>query len=57
MNKTLVIAEAGANHNCHWHTAVKLIDAAVEAKADIVKFQTYTSTGLFAKQDRDTNNL
>ena len=57
MNKTLVIAEAGANHNRHWRTAVKLIDAAVEAKADIVKFQTYTSTGLFAKQDRDINGI
>lgn len=57
MNKTLVIAEAGANHNRHFYTAIRLIEAAVEAGADIVKFQTYTSTGLFAKQDRDINGI
>lgn len=57
MNKTLVIAEAGANHNRDYQTALKLIDTAVEAKADIVKFQTYTAEGLFAKQDRDINGI
>ena len=57
MGKTLVIAEFGANHNRDWDTAIKGIDAAVEAKADIVKFQTYTAEGLFAKQDRDINGI
>ena len=57
MGKTLIIAEAGANHNRDFNTALKLIDAAVEAKADVVKFQTYTAEGLFAKQDRDINGI
>ena len=57
MGKTLIIAEAGANHNRDFNTALKLIDVAVEAKADVVKFQTYTAEGLFAKQDRDINGI
>ena len=36
-----VIAEAGVNHNGDIDLAFKLIDAAVEAKADAVKFQTF----------------
>ena len=39
--RTLVIAEAGVNHNGSLNIAKKLIDAAVEAGADIVKFQTF----------------
>ena len=34
MGKTLIIAEAGANHNRHFYTAIRLIEAAVEAGAD-----------------------
>ncbi len=37
---TLIIAEAGVNHNGDISLAYKLIDAAKEAGADIVKFQT-----------------
>ncbi|TLD96487.1 N-acetylneuraminate synthase [Helicobacter jaachi] len=40
MTKVLVIAEAGVNHNGDIHLAKKLIDVAVDAGADIVKFQT-----------------
>ena len=36
-----VIAEAGVNHNGDMEIAKKLIDAAVDAKADAVKFQTF----------------
>lgn len=39
----LIIAEAGVNHNGDMNIAKKLIDKAVEAKADIVKFQTFKS--------------
>lgn len=36
----LIIAEAGVNHNGSVETAKQLIDAAKEAGADIIKFQT-----------------
>ena len=36
-----VIAEAGVNHNGDINLAKKLIDVAVDAKADCVKFQTF----------------
>ncbi|MBI4333129.1 MAG: N-acetylneuraminate synthase [Chloroflexi bacterium] len=36
-----IIAEAGVNHNGDVNLAMKLIDAAVEAGADAVKFQTF----------------
>lgn len=36
-----IIAEAGVNHNGNLKTALKLIDAAVAAGADAVKFQTF----------------
>ena len=37
----LVIAEAGVNHNGDITTAKRLVDSAVEAGADMVKFQTF----------------
>ena len=42
----LIIAEAGVNHNGESELAFKLIDAAVEAGADIVKFQTFKAANL-----------
>ncbi|MBW8636208.1 N-acetylneuraminate synthase [Hoeflea sp. WL0058] len=44
--KTIIIAEAGVNHNGDTGLAIKLIDAAAEAGADMVKFQTFKSTNL-----------
>lgn len=41
MSRTIVIAEAGVNHNGSENLAKELIDAAVEAGADFVKFQTF----------------
>ncbi len=39
MNETFIIAEAGVNHNAELELAYKLIDAAVFAGAEAVKFQ------------------
>lgn len=51
--KTFIIAEAGANHNKDWDTAIKLIDTAYESGADAVKFQTYSSNTLYASNTPD----
>lgn len=44
--KTLVIAEAGVNHNGDLELARALIDAAADAGADLVKFQTFRADRL-----------
>jgi len=44
-----IIAEAGVNHNGSLELAKKLIDVAVEAKADAVKFQTFKTENLVCK--------
>ncbi|WP_296381620.1 N-acetylneuraminate synthase [Winogradskyella sp.] len=49
MTKTLIIAEAGVNHNGDIQLAKKLIDAAAEAGVDYVKFQTFKSKKLVSK--------
>lgn len=46
MQKTIIIAEAGVNHNGDIENAFRLIDAAVEAGVDYVKFQTFKSEKL-----------
>ena len=43
---TLIIAEAGVNHNGNEELAFKLVDAAFKAGADIVKFQTFSTKKL-----------
>ena len=43
---TLIIAEAGVNHNGSMELAYKLIDAAADAGADLVKFQTFDARKL-----------
>jgi N,N'-diacetyllegionaminate synthase len=47
--KTFIIAEAGVNHNGSIKLAKKLIDIAVEAKADAVKFQTFKTENVVLK--------
>jgi N,N'-diacetyllegionaminate synthase len=42
-NKTFIIAEAGVNHNGSLEMAFQLIDVAVAAMADAVKFQTFNA--------------
>jgi N,N'-diacetyllegionaminate synthase len=48
-NKTLIIAEAGVNHNGDINKALELVHVAAEAKADIVKFQTFKANLLATK--------
>lgn len=57
MSKTLVIAEAGANHNRDFNTAKVLVDVAKRAGADVCKFQTYSSNTLYARQERDISGI
>ena len=42
-NRTLIIAEAGVNHNGDLTLAKQLIDSAASAGADLVKFQTFSA--------------
>ncbi len=49
MTKVFIIAEAGVNHNGSLELAKKLIDVAVDAGADAVKFQTFIAGKLVSK--------
>jgi len=49
MNKVYIIAEAGVNHNGDIGLAKKLINKAVEAGVDAVKFQTFISEKVISK--------
>jgi len=44
-----VIAEAGVNHNGDMSMAIELIKAAAEAKADVIKFQTFKAEQVTTK--------
>lgn len=50
--RTLIIAEAGVNHNGSLDLARQLIDAASEAGADYVKFQTFRADRLVTREAR-----
>lgn len=56
--RTLIIAEAGVNHNGDMRLAKELIDRAADAGADLVKFQTFKAarlvTGTAKKADYQT---
>lgn len=63
MKKTLIIAEAGVNHNGDIAKAKALIDKGAEAGVDYVKFQTFKAANLVTKQakraayqDKNTQN-
>lgn len=43
---TMIIAEAGVNHNGDLQLAKNLVDAACDAGADVVKFQTFQASQL-----------
>ncbi|QYJ95148.1 N-acetylneuraminate synthase [Shewanella spartinae] len=52
---TLIIAEAGVNHNGDEELAFKLVDAAHQAGADIVKFQTFKAKKLVTEQAKQAD--
>ena len=60
MSHTLIIAEAGVNHNGSLDLALKLCDTAKEAGADVVKFQTWKTekiiTHSVAQADYQSSN-
>lgn len=57
----IIIAEAGVNHNGDINTAKKLVDAASEAGADYVKFQTFKADKIVSpgakKADYQSKNI
>ena len=63
MKRTLIIAEAGVNHNGDIAKAKAIIDKGAEAGVDYVKFQTFKAEKLVTKQaqrasyqDKNTQN-
>lgn len=62
-SQVIIIAEAGVNHNGSLEKAFQLVDAAVEAGVDYVKFQTFKAENLVSNkankaeyQKNNTNN-
>jgi N-acetylneuraminate synthase len=54
-NPPYIIAEVGSNHNGDMDLCRRLIDAAADAGADAVKFQSWTESSLIAKEEYDHN--
>lgn len=48
--RTIIIAEAGVNHNGDINNAFKLVDVASDAGVDYVKFQTFKAEKLVSKE-------
>jgi sialic acid synthase SpsE len=48
--KILIIAEIGSNHNNDFDLAIKLINTAIEAKCDAVKFQFFKADKIVQKK-------
>lgn len=61
INKVIIIAEAGVNHNGDINLAKKLIDVAKDAEVDFVKFQTFKAETIVSpeakKADYQAKNI
>lgn len=55
MSEVNIIAEAGVNHNGDESLAFQLVDAAIEAGADVVKFQTFKAKNLVTAEARQAD--
>ena len=53
--RTIVIAEAGVNHNGSIDLAKKMIDTAKDCGADYIKFQTFSADTLTTKKAKKAN--
>lgn len=51
-DRCLIIAEAGVNHNGRLDVALRLCDAAKEAGADVIKFQTWKTEKIITRSVR-----
>lgn len=49
MDRVIIIAEAGVNHNGNYNLAKQMVEAAKEAGADYIKFQTFRPEKLVSK--------
>lgn len=52
MKRVFIIAEAGVNHSGSLEIAKKLVEVAVDAGVDAVKFQTFKASGLVSRTAR-----
>jgi N,N'-diacetyllegionaminate synthase len=54
-NPPYIVAEVGSNHNGDMDLCRRLIDAAAEAGANAVKFQSWSETSLIANEEYERN--
>tara|TARA_Y100000310_G_scaffold345327_1_gene463821 strand:+ start:9030 stop:10100 length:1071 start_codon:yes stop_codon:yes gene_type:complete len=55
--KGLIVAEGACNHLCVMDNAYKMIDEVAKAKADAIKFQTYSADKLTSKSAKAYGNI